>query len=88
MACPNVEQIQDIVERVLFEQESFELVKSDLLYQKQREHHQCPTCQADCEVYSRIVGYMRPINQWNNGKRQEFKDRKLFHLNNVALRQN
>ncbi|MDD4746992.1 MAG: anaerobic ribonucleoside-triphosphate reductase [Salinivirgaceae bacterium] len=76
------------MERVLFEQESFELVKSDLLYRKQREHHQCPTCQADCEVYSRIVGYMRPINQWNNGKRQEFKDRKLFHLNNVALRQN
>ncbi len=28
-----------------------------------------------CEVYSRIVGYMRPIDDWNAGKRQEFKDR-------------
>ena len=31
-----------------------------------------------CEVYSRVVGYMRPITQWNKGKKQEFKDRKLF----------
>lgn len=31
-----------------------------------------------CEVYSRIVGYLRPIQSWNPGKQQEFKDRKLF----------
>lgn len=31
-----------------------------------------------CEVYSRIVGYMRPVQQWNVGKVQEFKDRKEF----------
>ena len=31
-----------------------------------------------CEVYSRIVGYLRPIQSWNAGKKQEFKDRKLF----------
>ena len=31
-----------------------------------------------CEIYSRVVGYMRPINQWNTGKQQEFKDRKVF----------
>jgi ribonucleoside-triphosphate reductase len=31
-----------------------------------------------CEVYSRVVGYLRPVNQWNNGKRQEFYDRKTF----------
>lgn len=42
------------------------------------EHHSCPKCQATCQVYSRIVGYMRPVSQWNNGKQQEFKDRKLF----------
>ena len=35
-----------------------------------------------CEVYSRVVGYIRPIEQWNDGKQQEFKDRKLFTLNN------
>jgi DNA-directed RNA polymerase subunit RPC12/RpoP len=30
------------------------------------------------EVYSRVVGYMRPVSQWNKGKQQEFKDRTLF----------
>lgn len=45
------------------------------------EHFKCPECESDCEVYSRIVGYMRPVNQWNDGKRQEFKDRKLFDIN-------
>ncbi len=44
------------------------------------EHFNCPKCNSDCEVYSRIVGYMRPVNQWNNGKREEFKDRKLFKV--------
>ena len=45
------------------------------------EHFKCPECESDCEVYSRIVGYMRPVKQWNNGKRQEFRDRKLFDIN-------
>ena len=31
-----------------------------------------------CEVYSRVVGYMRPVQQWNKGKQQEFKDRKPY----------
>ncbi|HLC57054.1 MAG TPA: anaerobic ribonucleoside-triphosphate reductase [Candidatus Nanoarchaeia archaeon] len=31
-----------------------------------------------CEVYSRIVGYIRPVQQWNEGKAEEFKDRKSF----------
>ncbi|MDO8639750.1 MAG: anaerobic ribonucleoside-triphosphate reductase [bacterium] len=31
-----------------------------------------------CEVYSRIVGYLRPVQQWNNGKQQEFKERKMY----------
>ena len=31
-----------------------------------------------CEIYSRIVGYLRPVQQWNEGKQQEFKDRKMF----------
>ena len=44
------------------------------------EHFTCPKCEANCEVYSRIVGYMRPVNQWNNGKQQEFKDRKMFDI--------
>jgi len=31
-----------------------------------------------CEVYSRVVGYIRPVEQWNDGKQAEFKDRKMF----------
>ncbi len=34
----------------------------------------------ECEVYSRIVGYIRPIQQWNTSKRQEFKERKTFKI--------
>ncbi len=33
-----------------------------------------------CEVYSRIVGYLRPVQAWNNGKRQEFSDRETFDV--------
>ena len=32
------------------------------------------------EVYSRVVGYFRPVNQWNLGKQEEFRDRKEFFL--------
>jgi anaerobic ribonucleoside-triphosphate reductase len=42
------------------------------------EHKQCPLCGADCEVYSRVVGYLRPVDQWNDGKQAEFAIRKTF----------
>lgn len=47
------------------------------------EHQICPRCKNDgkkvsCEVYSRVVGYLRPVSQWNKGKKQEFSDRKVF----------
>ena len=42
------------------------------------EHHTCPECGDECEVYSRVVGYIRPVKQWNEGKREEFKTRKTF----------
>ena len=42
------------------------------------EKHVCPYCGAKCEVYSRIVGYFRPIDQWNDGKQAEFRIRKTF----------
>jgi ribonucleoside-triphosphate reductase len=35
-------------------------------------------CGRKCEIWSRSVGYFRPVAQWNVGKRQEFKDRKTF----------
>jgi len=41
----------------------------------------CPKCGAACEVYSRIVGYLRPVNQWNLGKKEEFKLRKTYAIN-------
>jgi hypothetical protein len=42
------------------------------------EVKQCPTCGADTEIYSRIVGYFRPVKQWNKGKTKEFEGRKTF----------
>ena len=42
------------------------------------EHDKCPKCGAICEVYSRAVGYLRPVSQWNKGKQEEFKMRKTF----------
>lgn len=45
------------------------------------EHFTCPECGSECEVYSRVVGYIRPVTQWNKGKKREFKDRKEFVIN-------
>jgi len=47
------------------------------------EHHTCPKCVVEqkCEVYSRIVGYIRPVEQWNAGKATEFVDRREFVVN-------
>ena len=42
------------------------------------EHRQCPICCATSEVYSRVVGYLRPVDQWNDGKQAEFNIRRTF----------
>jgi len=42
------------------------------------EKRVCPYCGAKCEVYSRIVGYFRPVDQWNDGKQAEFRIRRTF----------
>jgi len=49
------------------------------------EQHFCPKCtvKQPCEVYSRIVGYLRPVSQWNFGKQQEFRERKEFKIKNL-----
>jgi len=44
------------------------------------EVENCPTCTAPCEVYSRVVGYLRPVKQWNKGKQEEFDSRKVFRF--------
>lgn len=42
------------------------------------EHFECPKCGDECEVFSRVVGYIRPVNQWNEGKKTEFATRINF----------
>ena len=42
------------------------------------EQEKCPTCDDFCEVYSRVVGYLRPVKQWNKGKQEEFDSRQVF----------
>jgi len=48
------------------------------------EHKQCPVCGANSEVYSRVVGYLRPVDQWNDGKQAEFAMRKTFDRSTVV----
>ena len=43
----------------------------------------CPTCNINCEVWSRIVGYFRPVDQWNKGKKNEYRDRTPYTLHSV-----
>ena len=44
------------------------------------EHYTCPCCGEETEVYSRITGYYRPVKNWNDGKAQEFKERKVYDV--------
>lgn len=44
------------------------------------EHPECEKCGAETEVYSRVVGYLRPVKQWNKGKQTEFEMRKTFKV--------
>ena len=44
------------------------------------EHYTCPICGKKAEVYSRITGYYRPVQNWNDGKTQEFKERKVYSM--------
>ena len=50
------------------------------------EHYTCPECGGVTEVYSRITGYYRPVQNWNDGKAEEFKHRKLYDIANSHLR--
>ena len=49
------------------------------------EVYKCPICGEETEVYSRITGYYRPIKNWNDGKAQEFKDRKEYKYSEASL---
>lgn len=49
------------------------------------EYKECPDCHKETEVYSRITGYYRPVKNWNAGKTQEYKERKLYVPENSVL---
>ncbi len=49
------------------------------------EQFTCPECNKKTEVYSRITGYYRPVQNWNEGKSEEYKDRKLYNIENSKL---
>lgn len=44
------------------------------------EHFSCPKCQHECEVYSRITGYYRPVQNWNKGKKSEYAERNAYNF--------
>ncbi|MBO5421706.1 MAG: ribonucleoside triphosphate reductase [Clostridia bacterium] len=46
----------------------------------------CPECGEEAEVYSRITGYYRPVKNWNDGKTQEYKDRKVYDISRSTLK--
>ena len=50
------------------------------------EHFTCPKCGRPSEVYSRITGYYRPVQNWNDGKLQEYKNRKLYEPEHSTLK--
>lgn len=52
----------------------------------QGEVYTCPICGETTEVYSRITGYYRPIQNWNAGKTQEFKERKVYNVGQTVLK--
>ena len=49
------------------------------------EQFTCPHCGGKTEVYSRITGYYRPVQNWNDGKAQEYKDRKVYNIGHSTL---
>jgi len=51
------------------------------------EHFECPKCliKQPCEVYSRVVGYLRPVQQWHKGKKQEYQERKEYKIPPTAI---
>ncbi|WP_147820003.1 ribonucleoside triphosphate reductase [Salidesulfovibrio onnuriiensis] len=48
------------------------------------EHFNCPHCDKEAEVYTRVVGYYRPVSRWNKGKREEYKERSEYSMDSVC----
>ena len=56
--------------------------KKQLIFENPMPNTKTNIKRQECEIYSRVVGYLRPVNQWNNGKAAEYKDRKTFNVEN------
>ena len=72
-----LDEKKNIIDGVLLEYETpekLQIFKCNTCYEKDPSLHHYQKC----EVYSRVVGYLRPITQWNEGKKQEYKDRKNY----------
>ena len=50
-----------------------------------KTHVSEPVVRVPCEVYSRVVGYLRPVQNWHRGKQQEFRERKVFRVPEPVL---
>ena len=50
------------------------------------EHFKCPVCGENAEVYSRITGYYRPVQNWNDGKREEYEERKEYDIASSVMK--
>ena len=50
------------------------------------EQYTCPVCGKETEVYSRITGYYRPVKNWNDGKIQEYKERKVYNIETSEMK--
>jgi len=44
------------------------------------EHYECPVCEEESEVWSRVVGFLTPVGQWNKGKQSEWQQREVFNV--------
>lgn len=88
-SSPNIDSVKLLVKRIAynFKLPYFTLTPTFSICKEHGfisgKHYYCPKCESNnvitkCEVYSRIVGYLRPVDQWNNGKKEEFKMRLTY----------
>ncbi len=88
-AVPSIESVKNLIKKVCehFRLPYFTITPTFSICSQHGylsgKHFHCPICESEgkvttCEVYSRVVGYLRPIDQWNAGKQEEFRERKTY----------
>jgi len=83
---PNREAIKDLIKKLASTKiPYFDITTTFSVCKKEGKtfngvHYKCPDCGGRTEVFSRVVGYYRPVSRWNIGKREEFKDRRYYNL--------